>query len=400
MRHRFHSAIRLVLVIPVICVVAGDALAQGRPVFDGRLFAARQAILEQTSRDITLQHHRRNLEDDLAAIERAQLAALQSVADAMTRDAGDAAGAGLDSLPGTIAGLEAGRGGAGEGGVTEAQVLYAPPDTNPAAARLFGDTREDIEDLIIRAARETHALPGVSRAGLSPVQWRCLLQALIWQESRFQIGARSPVGAYGLTQIMPGTAGDLGIYPAYYEDPYLQVTGGARYLAQMLAMFDGNIIHALAAYNAGPGRVQDYGGVPPFAETQAYVVAIPQQYNRYLAATGGIDVRGTIDPVQLANASVSLSAHGAGVYGDHSLISVEAAAARIADIIARIGETEDLHQATALNTYARAELVRLIAIRTRIKAAHTHPLSEAQIAMASARAAELQYMTFTEGSLQ
>ena len=208
--------------------------------------------------------------------------------------------------------------------------------------------REGIEELIIRAARHTHGLPGVSRAGLSLVQWRCLLQALIWQESRFQIGARSPVGAFGLTQIMPGTAGDLGIYPAYYDDPWLQVTGGARYLAQMLNMFDGNIIHALAAYNAGPGNVQNYGGVPPFAETQHYVVVIPQQYNSYLAAVGGIDALGTIDPVLLANASFSLSAHGAGVYGDYSLVSVRAAALRVQDIITRIGETEDLHEAIAL----------------------------------------------------
>jgi hypothetical protein len=70
----------------------------------------------------------------------------------------------------------------------------------------------------------------------------------------------------------------------------------------MLNMFDGNIIHALAAYNAGPGNVQNHGGVPPFAETQHYVVVIPQQYNSYLAAVGGIDALGTIDPVLLANA--------------------------------------------------------------------------------------------------
>ena len=221
------------------------------------------------------------------------------------------------------------------------------------------------------------------------------VQALIWQESRFQIGARSPVGAFGLTQIMPGTAGDLGIYPAYYDDPYLQVTGGARYLAQMLNMFDGNIIHALAAYNAGPGNVQDYGGVPPFAETQHYVVVIPQQYNSYLAAVGGIDALGTIDPVLLANASFSLSAHGAGVYGDYSLVSVRAAALRVQDIITRIGETEDLHEAIALNTYARAELVRLVAARIRLQAARTRVLSAEELAQASARMAEGAFMDFT-----
>lgn len=366
---------------------SGTVVAQGVPTFDLRLFAERQAILDQTDRDLALQQGRLTREEELAEIERQQLASLEGLMDAMSLGSGDVAG--------TVSALEAGR-----GEETAATSLYAPEDNNPAAARMFGDAREGIEELIIRAARDTYGLPGVSRAGLSLVQWRCLLQALIWQESRFQIGARSPVGAFGLTQIMPATAGDLGIYPAYYDDPYLQVTGGARYLAQMLNMFDGNIIHALAAYNAGPGNVQNYGGVPPFAETQHYVVVIPQQYNSYLAAVGGIDALGTIDPVLLANASFSLSAHGAGVYGDYSLVSIRAAAARVQDIITRIGETENLHAAIALNTYARAELARLVAIRTRIKAAHTQPLSDEQIAMAAAQAAERQFMDFTEGRLR
>ena len=385
------SMIGLALAVPHV----GTAVAQGVPTFDLRLFAERQAIVEQTDRDLALQQDRLTREEELAEIERQQLASLEGLMDAVSLGSGDVAG--------TVAGLEAGQGVVqGSGGDIEsaAASLYAPEDNNPAAARMFGDAREGVEELIIRAARHTHSLPGMSRAGLSLVQWRCLLQALIWQESRFQIGARSPVGAFGLTQIMPGTAGDLGIYPAYYDDPWLQVTGGARYLAQMLNMFDGNVIHALAAYNAGPGRVQQYSGVPPFAETQHYVVVIPQQYNRYLAAVGGIDALGTIDPVLLANASFSLSAHGAGVYGDYSLVSVRAAALRVQDIITRIGETEDLHEAIALNTYARAELARLVAIRTRIKAAHTQPLSEEQLAMAAAQAAERQYMDFTQETLR
>ena len=104
---------------------------------------------------------------------------------------------------------------------------------------------------------------------------------------------------------MPPTAGDLGIYPAYYDSPYLQVEGGARYLAQMLRMFDGNIIHALAAYNAGPGNVQNYGGVPPFQETQHYVQVIPQKYNEYLTRVGGIDALGTIEDVLATSCSGS-----------------------------------------------------------------------------------------------
>lgn len=356
--------------------------AQGVPTFDAQGFARTAATIAQRDLDIALQRDRLSREEQLAEIERQQLASLESILGAMTTGASASVGA-------TVAALEA-----GNGGETAASSVYATEDGNPAATRLFGDARETVEELIIRGARDTYSLSGVSRAGLTPVQWRCLLQALIWQESRFQIGAQSGVGAFGLTQIMPGTAGDLGIYPAYYEDPYLQVTGGARYLAQMLGMFDGNIIHALAAYNAGPGRVQQFSGVPPFAETQNYVVVIPAQYNRYLAMVGGPDALGTIDPVLLANASFSLSAHGSGVYGDYSMVSVQAAAQRLHYIISLIGTTEDVQASIALNTYARAELARIVAIRTRLKAAQTQPLSDEQIALAAAQAAERRFMDF------
>ncbi|MDQ2067116.1 lytic transglycosylase domain-containing protein [Xinfangfangia sp. CPCC 101601] len=356
--------------------------AQGVPTFDAQGFARTAATIAQRDLDIALQRDRLSREEQLAEIERQQLASLENILGAMTVGASVSVGA-------SVAALEA-----GNGGETAASALFATEDGNPAATRLFGDARETVEELIIRGARDTYSLSGVSRAGLTPVQWRCLLQALIWQESRFQIGAQSGVGAFGLTQIMPGTAGDLGIYPAYYDDPYLQVTGGARYLAQMLGMFDGNIIHALAAYNAGPGRVQQYSGVPPFAETQNYVVVIPAQYNRYLAMVGGPDALGTIDPVLLANASFSLSAHGSGVYGDYSMVSVRAAAQRLHDIISLIGTIEDVQASIALNTYARAELARIVAIRTRLKAAQTQPLSDEQIALAAAQAAERRFMDF------
>ncbi|WP_425074872.1 lytic transglycosylase domain-containing protein [Sagittula sp. S175] len=372
----------------LICAtIAAPVTGQGVPTFDAQDFARTAALIAQRDKDLALQRDTLTRKEELAEIERQQLKALNNLVEATSLGGTD--------VSGTIGGLEAGR-----GPETAAEALYGKEDGNPAASAMFGDAREGIEALIIRAARDTFSLPGVSRAGLSLVQWRCLLQALIWQESRFQIGARSPVGAFGLTQIMPGTASDLGIFPAYYDDPYLQVTGGARYLAQMLNMFGGNIIHGLAAYNAGPGNVQDYGGVPPFTETQHYVVVIPEQYNRYLAAVGGIDALGTIDPVLLANASFSLSAHGSGVYGDYSLVSVQAAALRVQDIIERIGETEDLHEALALNTFARAELARLVAIRTRLKAARTEPMSAEQIAIAAAQAAERQFMDFSLETLR
>lgn len=355
--------------------------AQGVPTFDLGAFLQRDQILSQGDRDLALQRDRLSREEELSALEEKQLAALDDLLEATTLGMGDTGT--------TIASLEAGR-----SEETSVDTLFGATDPNPAAPQMFGDAAGSIEALIIRAARETHGLAGVGRAGLSLVQWRCLVQAMIWQESRFSIGARSPVGAFGLTQIMPGTAQDLGIYPAYYEDPYIQVTGGARYLAQMLGMFDGNIIHALAAYNAGPGNVQRYGGVPPFAETQHYVRVIPERYNLYLTRVGGIDARGTIDPVLLANASMSLSAHGAGIYGDYSLISVRAAALRLQDIITRIAETEDIHAAMSLNTYARAELARLMAIRTRLKAARTRPLSAQALAMAAAQTREQQFLHF------
>ena len=102
---------------------------------------------------------------------------------------------------------------------------------------------------------------------ISPV----LLEALVWQESRWRPGARSPVGAIGLAQLMPGTARDLGVNPL---DPNSNLLGGARYLRQQLDRFDGNIELALAAYNAGPGRVLRARGIPRIPETQAYVRSV------------------------------------------------------------------------------------------------------------------------------
>jgi soluble lytic murein transglycosylase-like protein len=104
-------------------------------------------------------------------------------------------------------------------------------------------------------------------ANLSPT----LLSAVVWQESRWNPQAVSPKGAVGLAQLMPATARDLGVNPA---DPVANLIGGARYLRYLLDEFDGNVEKALAAYNAGPARVRNAGGVPAIAETRAYVASI------------------------------------------------------------------------------------------------------------------------------
>ncbi|MCK9541017.1 MAG: lytic transglycosylase domain-containing protein [Novosphingobium sp.] len=98
-----------------------------------------------------------------------------------------------------------------------------------------------------------------------------LIEALVWQESRWRPDAVSPVGARGLAQLMPGTARELGVDP---HVPDANLEGGARYLRQQLDRFEGDIEKALAAYNAGPGRVIAARGIPRIRETQNYVVSI------------------------------------------------------------------------------------------------------------------------------
>ena len=106
-----------------------------------------------------------------------------------------------------------------------------------------------------------------ARFDLSPA----LLEAVVWQESRWRANALSPVGARGLAQLMPGTAREMGVNP---DDPFANLEGGARYLRQQLDRFDGDVEKALAAYNAGPGRVIAANGIPRIRETQLYVASV------------------------------------------------------------------------------------------------------------------------------
>lgn len=140
------------------------------------------------------------------------------------------------------------------------------PATTGAAAAVAPAAGLNAAGAAVPYAKEIDA--AAAKYGLDPA----LLRGLVKQESGFDPNARSGVGALGLTQLMPGTARELGVTDP--TDPAQAIDGGAKYLKQQLDKFGGDTSKALAAYNAGPGAVLKYGGIPPFAETQNYVKSI------------------------------------------------------------------------------------------------------------------------------
>jgi len=111
-----------------------------------------------------------------------------------------------------------------------------------------------------------------------------LIESIINAESGFNAKAVSPKGAQGLMQLMPGTAAQMGIENAM--DPVANVEGGTRYLQELLTRYGDDLVKALAAYNAGPKRVEQYHGVPPYRETHTYVAKVISDFNRKKLAQG------------------------------------------------------------------------------------------------------------------
>jgi len=143
-----------------------------------------------------------------------------------------------------------------------------PTDWAAIDAGLLRRNLDTYDDIIVSAADEYSLAPE-------------LVKAVVLVESGMNPRATSHRGAQGLMQLMPATAAELGVADSYA--PLANVRGGARYLRQMLNMFGGDKELALAAYNAGPGNVRKYDGIPPFEETRYYVRKVLRYYRYFLS---------------------------------------------------------------------------------------------------------------------
>jgi hypothetical protein len=181
-----------------------------------------------------------------------------------------------------------------QGGKSETIYKYRRPngtltftDQKPTHIRDYEVLRFDCYACRVGSTVDWHRTPLNLTAYADPIRRAAnsyqvdpaLVRAVIHAESAFRADARSNKGALGLMQLMPQTAADLGVSNALDEEQ--NIDGGVRYLAALLQRFNGDVRLATAAYNAGPGAVDRYAGIPPYQETRAYVERVGILHQRY-----------------------------------------------------------------------------------------------------------------------
>lgn len=171
----------------------------------------------------------------------------------------------------------------------EIEHFEAAPDEPPSNPRLSASTKKPvpIPAPFLRASQPGPALHLDDVVNSASGRYRLdpdLVNSVIKAESGFNVRAVSPKGAQGLMQLMPGTASTLGVSNAF--DPAANVEGGTKYLRELLERYNFDLVKALAAYNAGPQRVEQFGGVPPYYETRVYVAKVVRDFNKKKAAQG------------------------------------------------------------------------------------------------------------------
>lgn len=180
----------------------------------------------------------------------------------------------------------------------EIEHFEAAPELPASGSRVPASGKESQSPLLANYARHAPAASVFPRTGAVDLKevvnsasgrYRLdpdLVNSVIKAESGFNVRAVSPKGAQGLMQLMPGTATQLGVPNSF--DPRANVEGGTKYLRELLERYDFDLVKALAAYNAGPQRVEQFGGVPPYYETRVYVARIVKDFNKKKAAQGKV----------------------------------------------------------------------------------------------------------------